>query len=221
MKFKTGDKVRFIGNYSNHSIYFGKKLQDFVKENNNILYIEKVCANYVQVKGNTFWCFNDKELELVDYTYEDLKKSPIGTKLTFENGRTFVKAREDRNSVFTDIDGFRSSTDLKGLKDNWLGGHYGKIIKIEEPEYKTVYEAKVVILDDVEKRYLRGIVTPFRDKVKYITLGREVRDNGEDKSFISIGVDDDIDIMLPYFNTDTMYKNMKIGKEYTLEELGL
>ena len=42
---------------------------------------------------------------------------------------------------------------------------YGKIIKIEEPEYKTVYETETEILDKAEKRYLRGIIVPFKDKV--------------------------------------------------------
>ena len=91
MKFKVGDKVKFVGDYRKHSTCKGKRLEDFIKENKNILYVSTVNTSYTQVKGSTFWCFYDGELELAEYTYEDLKKGPIGTKITFENGEVLVK----------------------------------------------------------------------------------------------------------------------------------
>lgn len=150
-----------------------------------------------------------------EYTYEDLKKSPIGTKITFENGEVLVK---DDDGNYSNKKRWRDDSDLKELKDriNTLG----KIIKIEEPTYQTVYEVKQEILDEVEKRYLKGVIRPFRDKVKFIEkVTKSYNDNRE--SFINIDIDNDENIMLPYFDTYTMYKGMELGEKYTLKELGL
>ena len=145
-----------------------------------------------------------------EYTYEDLKKSPIGTKITFENGEVLVK---DDDGNYSNKKRWRYGSDLKELKDriNTLG----KIIKIEEPTYQTVYEVKQEILDEAEKRYLRGVIRPFRDEVTYIEKA-----NAYDCSFIRIATNEE-DIVLPHFKADAMYKGMKTNKAYTLEELGL
>ena len=71
------------------------------------------------------------------------------------------------------------------------------------------------ILDDAEKRYLKGVIRPFRDKVEYIA-----KKNLACKEYIYIHIYAD-NIMLPRFKEGTIYKGMKPGKKYTLEELGL
>lgn len=213
MKFKIGDKVKFIGDYSKHSIHFGKKLEDFIKENKNVLYVSAVTTAYMQVKGSTCWCFHDGELELVDYTYEDLKKSPIGTKITFENGAVLVKDEEDS---FENISRSRNITHLCNLKDKY--NSLGEIIKIEEPEYKTVYESKSEILDEAEKRYLRNFITPFKNSIETI---RRLYSPTKKKDYIQIRYRDDRPTNFPYFESNTMYKGMELNKNYTLEELGL
>lgn len=81
------------------------------------------------------------------------------------------------------------------------------------------------ILDEKEKQYLQNVIKPFRNRVEYIAKLNET--NGYD--YISIGVSFRVGIsnfntehiLLPYFERGTMYKNMKVGKKYTLEELGL
>lgn len=88
------------------------------------------------------------------------------------------------------------------------------------------------ILDDVEKKYLRDIIKPFRNRVesitktKYDVIGRELR---YEKAFcIEIAVNPlptiarsgDL-IRLPMFTNTKMYANMEEDKKYTLEELGL
>ena len=84
-------------------------------------------------------------------------------------------------------------------------------------------EYKGPVLDEKEKEYLSAVIKPFRDRVVYI---RKVK-AGECKWFISIKVkgydeeDGNDYIDLPYFRENTMYKNMKGNKKYTLEELGL
>ena len=77
------------------------------------------------------------------------------------------------------------------------------------------------ILDDAEKRYLSSIIRPFKDQV--IAIAKRSANYGE---FIDIMIDEgDIgdcgNIYLPYFKPDSMYKGMKVGREYTLEQLDL
>ena len=85
-----------------------------------------------------------------------------------------------------------------------------KIVKIPKP-----------VLDDKEKEYLGNIIKPFRDKVVSIAKYRYSDDN----SYIQITVEqiafDGELIDLPRFKSDAMYKGMRAGKQYTLEELGL
>ena len=82
-------------------------------------------------------------------------------------------------------------------------------------------EYKEPILDEEEKKYLENVLKPFKDRVKYVDkLETYWVDNGE---FIFISLGDDINdhISLPWFPKGSMYKNMELGKEYTLKELGL
>lgn len=147
-----------------------------------------------------------------DYSYEDLKKAPIGTKITFESGNCIIKTDENN---FNGGQYYREINDLANLKDKY--DILGKIIKIEEPEYTTVHESKPDILDEAEKRYLSNVIRPFRKRIKSIFkcdvfLGK--------KQCIEIDLDDDT-LVLPNFEASTMYKGMMTEKKYTLEELGL
>ena len=200
MKFKVGDRVKFVKSIEIHSnkVKLGGIYK--IKHVNSSAF----CTPYRVENGE--W-FGEEEL-LKEYTYEDLKKSPIGTKITFENGEVLVK---DDDGNYSNKKRWRDESDLKELKDriNTLG----KIIKIEEPTYQTVYESKVEILDEVEKRYLRGVIRPF--EVKYIEKGTT-----RYAEFIYIKLKKE-HISLPDFEPNTMYKGMEINKKYTLEELGL
>ena len=204
-KFKVGDRVRLVKveneGFQEYKNYLGKIFKIV-----QILHPESSYA-YAELEGTGIIPYL-KNLELVkdEYTYEDLKKSPIGTKVTFENDVILVKTTEKRLESRLNVTRIEN---LKNLKDDY----YGKIIKIEEPEYKTVYESKVEILDEVEKRYLRGVIRPF--EVKYIEKGTT-----RYAEFIYIKLKKE-HISLPDFEPNTMYKGMEINKKYTLEELGL
>lgn len=76
----------------------------------------------------------------------------------------------------------------------------------------------ISVLDEKEKEYLSNIVKPFRDKVKHI---QKLQSSTDKREYIEIKIRHDSDINLPYFNENTMYKEMELGKEYTLEELGI
>ena len=76
------------------------------------------------------------------------------------------------------------------------------------------------ILDDAEKRYLKGVIRPFRYKVDFICKVDSIA--GYRSQNIVIGIADaSEDIYLPPFKSETMYKGIKPGHEYTLEELGI
>jgi len=90
------------------------------------------------------------------------------------------------------------------------------IAEVKRPtKYKTIYKREEPILDNKEKKYLGNLIRPFRDRVQYI-----VKRGSSAKEYIVIEIKND-NIYLPYFKKDTMYKNMELDKEYTLEELGL
>ena len=202
MKFKVGDRVKFVKSIEIHSnkVKLGGIYK--IKHVNSSAF----CTPYRVENGE--W-FGEEEL-LKEYTYEDLRISPVGTKITFENG-LLVK---DDDGDYSNKKRWRDDSDLKELKDriNTLG----KIIKIEEPTYQTVYEVKQEILDEAEKRYLRGVIRPFRDKVTCIR--KFVYSTGNAKIDINV---ENWYICLPTFPKNQMYKNMEDDKEYTLEELGL
>lgn len=84
-----------------------------------------------------------------------------------------------------------------------------------------IYEEPV--LDEKEKEYLSAVIKPFRNMVVCICKLELITCN----QFIHIKAkryDKDTNyeyINLPIFRKGTMYKNMEVGKEYTLKELGL
>lgn len=109
-----------------------------------------------------------------------------------------------------------------------IGERLGCQIKVKSGEYVTdailewmAQPYKKPVLDDVEREYLSAVIKPYKNKVIGIT---KIKDIYDEKSYIRIlinGIDEKEVITLPWFKGDAMYKGMKIGKEYTLEELGL
>lgn len=213
--FKVRDIVKGTNNsdygVTNEYMYKGKIVR--IRDNGNID-IEILEHKLKSEIGERYDDLDPKYFELVEeykYTYEDLKKSPIGTKVMFENGKILIKLSDKRY----DNEGcWREESGLEKMKD--IVGNFGKIVKIEEPTYTTVYEYKPEILDEAEKRYLRGVIRPFKNSVSIIR-----KMYSQEKEYIKIQYKDDAPTNLPYFEKDTMYKGMKLCKKYTLEELGL
>lgn len=73
--------------------------------------------------------------------------------------------------------------------------------KFSEVDCEIVHDG---VLDDREKEYLRNLVNPFRERNPLI----------QKKTWSDI-------YELPEFESDSMYKRMRPGRYYTLEELGL
>lgn len=100
---------------------------------------------------------------------------------------------------------------------------WGKSCMLDDILLGRVEIVKVAksILDEAEKRYLINIIKPFIDQV--IAIAKRSANYGE---FIDIMIDEgDIgdcgNIYLPYFKPNSMYKGMKVNREYTLDQLGL
>lgn len=79
------------------------------------------------------------------------------------------------------------------------------------------------ILDDEDRIYLSFVIRPFRDRVLYVTKFYHTGGNEQ----IVISVKSSVTsgsvalIEFPYFMEGTMYKGMKCGTDYTVEELML
>lgn len=72
------------------------------------------------------------------------------------------------------------------------------------------------ILTQKEKEYLSAVIKPFNDKILYIS-----KHGCLDTEWLKVYMEKDDSMVFPKFKENTMYTNMEIDKEYTLEELGL
>lgn len=197
MKFKKGDKIRLIS-AKDEEEYYNKYI-------GKIFTVASTSGDFVRTNEDE--CINPyiynivKVIELNEY---DFLNAPIGTKITYKNGDVLIK------------DGHNSYENERIAR--WTNNmERENIIKIEEPEYNTIYDHNPKILDKDDKRYIKGVIRPFRDKVKYIT--KRSRDLG--REFISITLNDNFIINLPFFPKGTMYDNMEVDKLYTLEDLNV
>lgn len=211
LKFKVGDRIRFVKSIITHS----DKVQ--VGEAYEIIEIDSSNIPYKVENGE--W-FREDELELVTTTFKksDLQDDDI---VTYRDG---IRRRVRKNKLLNEdgYSGNRLENYNNDLKDK-DGERNLDIVKVERPTYETVFERKEEILDNTEKNYLRSVIRPFRDRVK--TIEKDIIDDMDDMDngeYISINFEDFLDsFSLPTFKKGTMYKGMKLNKEYTLKELGL
>lgn len=73
------------------------------------------------------------------------------------------------------------------------------------------------ILTEKEKNYICNLIKPFSNKVKGIVK----KGYYDEEEYISIIINDDMNISLPNFEKGKYYKNMEVNERYLLEELGL
>lgn len=76
--------------------------------------------------------------------------------------------------------------------------------------------SKTSILDEVEKKYLKGVLAPWLKRKNHITIEKVC----SSRKYLCINVMGE-EINLPFFCSDEMYKGMEANKVYTVEELGL
>lgn len=222
-KFKFGDRIRVVKlrkiHHSKDTIKVGM-LGTVIENGSDRPWIEfdENINGYNSYKGsaiNRTMCMWEDEIEKVEaqFTKSNLKDGDIvtyrnGEKRTVINNKLIDEDGEDANEL---------SYYKKDLTEEDETG-YLDIIKVERPiGYETIFERKEEILDETEKRYLRDVIRPFRDKVTGIIKNDS---SSREYQYIELSLKCD-DATLPYFEADTMYKNMKVNKSYTLKELGL
>lgn len=89
----------------------------------------------------------------------------------------------------------------------------GKVLIVKLPKQ---------ILDDKEREYLSNVIKPFRDRVEWVRKFNSP--NNKKLEYIKISYSDctySNVLNFPDFKRGTMYRGMKIGKSYTLKELGI
>lgn len=78
------------------------------------------------------------------------------------------------------------------------------------------------VLDDVEKEYLKGVLTPFRDRVTGIEKMITICGNRIVVYVVNENTGEIETSALPSFSShSSMYVGMEEGREYTLKELGI
>lgn len=117
----------------------------------------------------------------------------------------------ERNDVYIKFE------DMKSL----IHSPFHSIYFLKDFEYEEVEES---ILTDEEKEYLSTVIKPFRKLI--LTICKYNDNYNEDKEYEYISItynelNENHWLLFPYFKSGTMYKNMKLGKRYTLKELGL
>lgn len=136
-----------------------------------------------------------KETNLEHYK-EELKK--IFNENCREPGNILFKIKKELNN------------DESIKTDRYLSSYTDDILDwMAQPYEKS-------ILDEAERKYLSGIIRPFRNKVRYIC-----KKGCGSNEYIEIDIQDDTDIAFPNFKSGSMYKGMEFKRNYSLKELGL
>ena len=156
MKYKVGDKVRVRSDLRETKTIdeieeYGTNVNsDMVKMAGKVVTISEVSEKYYGVKEYG-WVFTDKIFEgLVTLGKETLFNMPIGTKIITGKGRELIYdgdcfSNKDDAFFIEEIENDLSLTDD--------GGHYDRIVEVQEPEYKTVLKEvpKKMTLKEIEK----------------------------------------------------------------------
>lgn len=220
MKYKVGDRVKIKDGLKKEDRYYNHIAEAMKKYAGKIMTIREINGNMYRMKedngkyygGGWYWS-KDMIEGLAIFTKSDLKDGDI---VTYRNGEKLINVQGMLINKEEGISGFISNYNEDLTREN----KYYKdtdIIKVERPtKYETIFERKEEILNEAEKRYLRGVIRPFRDKVRFI----EKEDNGE-ISRIKICFDYHF-MFFPILEKEKkMYEGMKANQAYNLKELGL
>lgn len=207
MKFKVGDKVRVI-----KCSIDGERCENLNKVSTITEIGEHLCYPYILKDIRE--PFKENELALVEKQFikSDLQNGDI---VTYRDGRKKI-VFEDKfygSNKFVLLKHY--TEDLKDID----GEEENDIVKVERPvKYETVFERKEEILDEIEKRYLTEVITPFRKRIQFIQKKKEIT---EINPYLRIVCEDNDKLVFPYITDNSMYKGMETNKKYTLKELGL
>lgn len=216
MKFKVGDKVKIredlsLGKY--YSVNLSRSMLLNKGKEAKITYIspdDDTC--HLDIDGDDWWWSEDM---LEPYTSKIAKKDlRDGDYCVFKNGDKAIKIGNyvGTHNVVVPLREYNNK-----LEHNYDSNY--DIVRVDRPtKYKTIYKNDE-ILDSTEKKYLAGVIRPFKDKIK--TIAKELDIGHGDLCYLNISLENNDCANLPSFYSKAMYVGMEVDKEYTLEELGL
>lgn len=166
------------------------------------------------IRGKWYWFTDETILQIA--TVEDIIEAYNEiTKFYFDKGEDFNMYTSTKKSMFEVV----KDRDVVLGSGNGDSQRYFKTVK-DFVDFLNL-PAEEEKLDNVEKRYIKDFIRPFRDDIRYIkkistlyTLKEQIR-----IIYYKNGITGEI--LLPPFPKNSMYKGMKLDKEYTLEELGI
>lgn len=125
----------------------------------------------------------------------------------------------------------RSMSTQMGHGQYFSAEEWANIVKVhnkrlaENTRYKCLKPApkkeKSYPLDECERKYLRTVLRPFKDRIDFIGLFKLHDDVRGDEMYMSVRLIGDDSINFPTFKEGKMYTRMTVGKQYKPEELGL
>lgn len=208
--FKVGDRVKLI---KMTTCTCGFEIGEIY----TIAHLDSLGRHKIRIEDNkgVSGYVNEEHIEKVQFTKSDLKDGDI---VTYRNGNKRIVQGERLRTLDGD-----NGYELQGYRED-LTEKYNDtvldIIKVERPtKYETVFERKEEILDKAEKRYLRDVIRPFKGRVESIT--KEVYNSYYETSHIVIRTSANKIEFPPLKKEKKMYEGMELGREYSLEELGL
>jgi hypothetical protein len=140
------------------------------------------------------------------------------TKFYYDKGEDFNMYTSTRKSMFEEV----KDRDIVLGSGNGETQKYFRTVKDFVDFLSLPVEEEK--LDNIEKRYIKDFVRPFRDDIRYIIKISAPLYTLQPKEQIKVVYYKNGkkgEILLPPFPEKSMYKGMKLFKEYTLEELGI
>ena len=117
------------------------------------------------------------------------------------------------------IDAYNSyGSSTLDFEKTFIEEEFSILKSMEYKKAKLTLEVEEPILDDAERKYLSDVIRPFRNEIEHI---RKIRNDYYKEEYILIYFKDGLNMTFPYFKKGTMYKKMKLNKEYTLKDLNL
>jgi hypothetical protein len=167
------------------------------------------------IRKKWYWFADETILQIA--TAEDIIQAYNEiTKFYFDKGEDFNMYTSTKKSMFEVV----KDRDVVLGSGNGESQKYFKTVKDFVDFLSLPVEEEK--LDNVEKRYIKDFIRPFRDDIRYIKkISIYTLQPKEQIKVVYYKSGITGEILLPPFPKNSMYKGMKLNKEYTLEELGI